>query len=113
MMMTVQANAAAARGAQPMGLPNKQFTPAANLVDVDFLPSQLPDNSPPVYPAEALQKRIEGTVVMRAMISDQGKVDTLSLYRSSGNLELDTAALTAVRRWRFRPALFHGVVVPY
>jgi protein TonB len=60
----------------------------------------------PSYPSEAMQQRIEGTVQLRAVIGDDGKV--LSLEPVSGPPLLIEAAVIAVRQWRYAPTLFDG-----
>jgi periplasmic protein TonB len=77
------------------------------------LPSQLPNNPAPVYPPEALENRVEGWVYLRALISAQGTVQKLSVYRSSQVPGMDESALAVVRRWRFQPALRGDTAVPY
>ena len=46
--------------------------------------------------------------MVRVDVTGRGDVESLELEQSSGNRELDRAALTAVRRWRFRPATRDG-----
>lgn len=74
--------------------------------------------TPPRYPQEALRRDIGGTVRVRVTVASDGSVDRLELAESSGNRYLDRAAMEAVRRWRFQPAVRDGqpvvadVVVP-
>jgi len=60
----------------------------------------------PVYPHEARTAKIQGTVVLHAIIGKDGKVDKLVVI--SGPRELQTAALDAVRRWTYKPYLLNG-----
>jgi protein TonB len=55
----------------------------------------------PEYPALAKQARIQGTVVLRAVIDREGTIQDLQVI--SGHPLLVTAALNAVRQWRYRP----------
>jgi len=79
------------------------------------LPGQTP---PPDYPRRALRRGIEGTVMVRVDVGPDGVPTSVGISRSSGSRELDRAALDAVDRWRFRPAMADGrptvgsVVVP-
>jgi len=57
----------------------------------------------PAYPPLGRQLRIQGTVQIRAIISREGSID--SLHALSGHPLLVTAALDAVRQWRYRPTL--------
>jgi TonB family protein len=60
----------------------------------------------PVYPHEAKQNRIEGTVVLRAIIDKEGSV--ASLEPISGPKELIPASIGAVQQWRYRPYILNG-----
>jgi len=55
----------------------------------------------PTYPPLARQARIQGTVVLQAVISREGKIENLQLI--SGHPMLVSAAMEAVRQWRYRP----------
>ncbi|MBK6333013.1 MAG: energy transducer TonB [Thermomonas sp.] len=63
---------------------------------------------PPRYPPEALRRNIGGSVRVQATVAADGSVERLDLAQSSGNRDLDRAALEAVRRWRFQPAQRNG-----
>lgn len=60
----------------------------------------------PVYPMLAMQARIQGQVLLHAIISRTGEITELSLI--SGHPMLAPAAIDAVRRWRYRPFLLNG-----
>lgn len=60
----------------------------------------------PEYPNLAKRNSIQGTVVLKATIEKDGTVDDLSVV--SGPPELQEAALTAVRTWRYLPYLLNG-----
>ena len=62
------------------------------------------NNPPPVYPLAARRRGIEGTVVIRAQVLEDGNCHHASLRKSSGHDMLDQAALAAVKAWRFIPA---------
>lgn len=64
----------------------------------------------PIYPDVALQARIEGVVIIEAVIGPTGAVREARVLRSRPLL--DEAALTAVRQWKFTPTLLNGVPVP-
>ena len=65
---------------------------------------------PPVYPAIAQQARVEGVVIIEAIIGADGRVQQARVLRSKPLL--DEAALAAVRQWVFTPTLLNGVPVP-
>src|ERR1700683_4652884 len=60
----------------------------------------------PVYPPEARHARIQGTVILRAHITKEGRIADLKLV--SGPKELAPAAIGAVEQWRYRPYLLLG-----
>lgn len=64
----------------------------------------------PVYPESARQSRIEGVVVLDAIIDECGHV--VELKPISGPTELVTASMTAVKQWEYRPYISSGQSVP-
>ncbi len=64
----------------------------------------------PVYPPIAQSARIQGMVMIEAIIGADGRVKEASIRR--GIPLLDQAALDAVRQWEFTPTLLNGVPVP-
>ena len=65
----------------------------------------------PKYPKRALQQGVEGEPKVLITINDNGRVQSVDLKRSSGNLEIDRAALEASRRSLFQ-AIPGGAKVP-
>jgi len=61
-------------------------------------------NPPPPYPTSARRRGIEGAVYIDARIGAGGEARELKLATSSGDAALDSAAMDAVRGWRFIPA---------
>ena len=65
----------------------------------------------PKYPRRALQQGVEGEPKVLITINDNGRVQSVELKRSSGNSEIDRAALEASRRSLFQ-AIPGGAKVP-
>ncbi len=63
----------------------------------------------PEYPPLARQARIEGDVLLRAVIGRDGSIQALSVV--SGHPFLARAALEAVQQWRYQPFLLSGRAV--
>jgi len=63
-------------------------------------------NVAPTYPPEAGRARIEGTVVLLAVIAKDGSVEDVRV--KSGLSVLAQAAIEAVKQWRYRPYLLNG-----
>jgi periplasmic protein TonB len=64
----------------------------------------------PVYPALALAARKEGTVIVEAVIGEDGRVRDVRVLRSIPLL--DEAAIEAVRQWQFTPTMLNDQPVP-
>jgi protein TonB len=67
-------------------------------------------NVNPVYPAIAQSARVQGVVIIEAVIGPDGKVQDARVIRSIPLL--DQAALEAVRQWEFTPTLLNNQPVP-
>jgi TonB family protein len=65
---------------------------------------------PPTYPPDALQARVQGTVILECTIGPDGRVTDVEVKR--GSPLLDDAARQAVRQWRYEPTRLNGVPVP-
>lgn len=60
----------------------------------------------PAYPQIARAARVEGTVVLQAMISPQGSIENLRV--TSGPTLLRQAAIESVSGWRYQPWKLNG-----
>jgi protein TonB len=60
----------------------------------------------PVYPPIAKAARVSGTVVLQATISKTGSIEGLRVI--SGPAMLQSAAMDAVRTWRYKPYLLNN-----
>jgi protein TonB len=63
----------------------------------------------PVYPAIAKMAGVQGTVLIKAVISAQGRIGRAQVV--TGSPLLARAALDAVKQWRYRPYYLNGVPV--
>jgi protein TonB len=63
-------------------------------------------NVKPPYPPLARQARIQGTVVLQAVIGKDGTIQNLRIV--SGHPMLAQAALDAVKQWRYKPYYLNG-----
>jgi TonB family protein len=67
----------------------------------------------PVYTAEAMRARIEGTVIVACVVRPNGECTDIKVTRSlDAALGLDGEAVKAAGRWRFRPGTRGGKPVP-
>lgn len=61
------------------------------------------------YPEQARRRGDTGTVLVRALIGGNGRVESASVEQSSGNRLLDQAGLRAVKRALFNPYRENGI----
>lgn len=85
----------------PEPTPTKRIRLAARVVDANLI-----HDVAPKYPPEAGRARIEGTVVLRAVIGKDGSVQDVRV--ESGLPVLAQAAMDAVKQWRYKPYLLNG-----
>jgi TonB family protein len=64
----------------------------------------------PVYPPIAQSARVQGVVIVEAILDREGKVGYSRILRSIPLL--DQAALDAVKQWEFTPVFLNGVPTP-
>ncbi len=60
----------------------------------------------PQYPEEARHVRIQGSVILNAVIDTRGDVENVTLV--SGHPALAPAAVDAVKQWKYKPYLLNG-----
>jgi TonB family protein len=66
----------------------------------------------PNYTSEAMQRKIQGTVVLEVVIGSDGIPSALRVLRSLDPNGLDNEAVQAVRQWRFAPGQRGDTPVP-
>ncbi len=83
-------------------------TPAATIVPVG---SGRPHSCVENYPEAAVKAGIEGATTLSFTVTAQGKVADVKVSKSSGNAELDAAAVACAGQWTYRPATQDGVAI--
>jgi len=93
--------------------PSKSAKAASDLLEVpeDFADDQVVHRVHPVYPKPARVRKLQGTVVLQAVVNKQGKVDSLQLV--SGDPVLAAAAADAVKLWRYKPYMHNGDITDF
>ena len=67
----------------------------------------------PVYTPAAMQARIQGGVMMNAIVEVDGSVKDVEVVKSlDTEYGLDNQATTALKQWEFKPGLWMGEPVP-
>jgi len=85
----------------PVPTPVKRMRIASRVAEANLI-----HDVPPQYPLEAGRARIEGTVVLMAVIGTDGSVKDVRL--ESGLPLLAQAAIDAVKQWRYKPYMIDG-----
>jgi protein TonB len=62
--------------------------------------------TPPVYPRNALNMRVEGSVELMATVSKTGDITHVKVL--SGDGQLTRSAVDAVKQWKYKPYLLNG-----
>jgi protein TonB len=76
----------------------------------DVKAPQLVNRVEPSYPEAARKARMEGVVILEAIITANGNVEEVKVLKSVNPL-LDAAATRAVQQWKYRPATLNGRAV--
>ena len=74
--------------------------------NVEF--SKLITKVQPIYPASAKAAGVQGTVLLHAIVSKDGRPLALQVLNSQVNPDLARAAVEAVSQWRYEPTLLNG-----
>jgi len=85
----------------PEPMPIKRIRIASRVAEANLIHDVAPQ-----YPSEAGRARIEGAVVLMAVIGTDGSVKDVRV--ESGLPILAQAAMDAVRQWRYKPYLIDG-----
>ncbi|WP_374940570.1 energy transducer TonB, partial [Pseudomonas aeruginosa] len=98
---------------QPIPAPDTFASPGAQRPPAASAPAPLTPpsanagylhNPAPEYPALAMRRGWEGTVLLRVHVLASGSPSEIQVQKSSGREALDQAAVKAVKRWSFVPA---------
>jgi TonB family protein len=102
---------AALRPASPLVRPRASLPPGKlNWSSAKVLALNAPR---PEYPYEARRQKITGKGVVEMQVDEgTGNVTGVVMRESTGNPFLDNAALSAFRRWRFKPGTVSSVTCP-
>jgi len=89
----------------PVAPPAPAPVPPADMGPIRVTPGQGPGiikKVEPIYPPLARTARLQGTVVLDAIIRKDGTVSNVTVVRSA-NAIFDKSAMNALRQWRFSP----------
>jgi periplasmic protein TonB len=93
----------------PPPLPAPESVPAAPVRrGGEVMQSNLIYMVKPVYPRLAMTARVQGTVILEAVITQNGTIDPARLRVLSGHPLLTPNTIEAVQQWRYRPTTLNG-----
>jgi len=109
---------------EPLGeslLEPAEFVPLPPPQEQGILPEGTPGLIPPrlvskcaepLYPAMAVHARLEGVVVLRAVITEQGDVESIELLEAPRpDLGFSESAMAAMSCWKYEPGSYRGRAV--
>jgi TonB family protein len=79
--------------------------------EYDSLP-KLREYTPPVFPEEFRRPQANLEVLLDVRIDAEGNVLGVQMAESSGKSEIDLSAVSAVRKWKYYPAIKDGKALP-
>lgn len=89
---------------RPVGKPIDKKGPPKQSKITEAVPAYR-KNPPPRYPRMARRRGCEGTVLIKVLVTREGKVKEANVGQSSGYGVLDRSALKAVKGWLFVPGM--------
>jgi TonB family protein len=75
--------------------------------EVDILPSKT-SGPVPQYPKWAQRDKLEGTVTLRFIVTEQGNIEDINIHEIEGDERFGTEAVQAANKWHFSPAIKAG-----
>jgi len=97
-------------GTKPSNAPPPQTTGTPQRIRVGGMVqmSRLVRQPRPIYPYDAQQEGIQGTVHIRAIISKTGDVISATVINTEIDSRLAQSALEEVKQWKYEPTLLNG-----
>ena len=86
---------------------NQQPKSPNNPVHVKVTDLKILSKVPPVYSPQAKKDRVQGKVVLDAVIGKDGSMEAIKVVKSVRE-DLDRSAIDAVRQWKYQPFLLNG-----
>lgn len=83
---------------------------ACPILHAESTDPELVEGKLPAYTEDAREEGIEGTIVLEALVDENGKVFAADVVESV-NPDLDSLTLAAVRNWTFKPATEDGKAI--
>jgi TonB family protein len=100
-------NLNSATGSWILNFTELRTSPGAHITSSDLAGPVAAKKVDPKYPQTLIDDRVEGEVVLYAVIRKDGSVDSVQMVRSLDD-QLDANAMDALKQWKFRPATKQG-----
>lgn len=109
---TDEGRTAAAPVTTPSLLPTSNTAPVTSETTTPAEVTLAYRSAPLKFPAQALRQHMQGTVLLRVWVDENGKPMQVEVEQSSGYVLLDRSAREQVlANWRFQPAMMQGHAV--
>lgn len=95
---------------KPLGIPGNGLS-GEGLVQGD--PGTIKNAIPPMYPPKEQQKKVEGWVKLLIEVNEFGSVSSAEVLQANPPRSFNSAAIKAVRKWKFHPKVVDGKPVPF
>lgn len=79
--------------------------------DKEIKPPKLLNKVDPIYPEEAREARVQGVVILRVRVNEEGLVEQILVIKSESEM-LNKPAMDAVRQWKYEPLYIEGKPTP-
>jgi len=66
---------------------------------------------PPIYPMRAKRLSIEGSVSVKFLVNETGRVDTIEILDAKPSKIFDDSVMSCISKWRFKPGTIEGIPV--
>jgi TonB family protein len=103
---TVQPDASAVKVDMQSDGTARELAPVSNAVQRTRVDAEKPQTSQPSYPSLAGQMKVQGSVLLQALIGADGIIQEVRVI--SGPAILSSAAREAAMQWRFKPYFQNG-----
>lgn len=100
---------AAPAGQPPSPAAAHEVDPTATTVETILTPVQIVKQQAPMYPPIARQMKLFGAVTLSITVDSDGNVSNVDVV--DGNPILAAGAISAVKKWDYKPATIRGVPV--
>ncbi len=93
---------------EPEGPPLDMGDSGPIRIGVDGVQPKILKQVDPLYPEMARRARVQGIVILEAVIQRNGRVGDIRVLRGLGKSGCNEAAVKALKKWKFEPGYING-----